>query len=619
MTNDSIKAFLTHYIVGLKERTRNEASGPKWGIDWVIYNLGQTLYGKPVRLPFVRQQQSDETKSKSEAEFGVDVSFLSSDKKTLTIFVLKDEVLTNKSWVSQGFHEDMAKAIAPDMEAAGLEEVNQVEVILAYNKDEHANGIELFDRFASSAPNRLADRADLSLKRWNLSDLVDLTLEHLLTPALLPQKFFGQLNYLCSQFADFPHGSDPWEQQLIPGWQRFVEDALADEHGPRGPALLPIALIILREHAKDNPTVQTGWIDLLEWASIAMWRRFLASDDPKTRQHIHGFWISFYIVELDRFYTEHIDALATDNAIDSIGASSMVGAVASSMVAYWHIGRLGLLSLGCWENMVDESADQKAAKTRKLRSIASHLIRLHNANESAFRPILDIHHIEITLLMIALSNVGRHQDFGSITLNLVQRLYPRRLGYGELPFLDGGNSLSAVFEQVAENNESELLTTKSSYFVLVLMELVCVLEPSQRDDLLKSIHRRLVLGAMDEGPSGELSPLNLFSWVPPNDWQEQVLKGYSTQGTAVSRGPLSDNVDATAEELFGELKHFVDLMRRTNNPDLILTVPVSALILASMRHQTPMPPEFWRTSAFPKPEEEKTSTTVNDQGPEPTG
>ena len=198
MTPDLVKRFVTSYLVNLKERTRSEKSGVKWGIDWVIYNLGLSLRGKPVRLPFLRQAKDAAMKTKSEAEFGVNLAFLSPDRNRLTIFVLKDEALTNRTWTANGFYEDLCKAVTPDLSAEGLDSVNVVEVILAYNRDEEANGVTLFERFVAAAALKIAERATLSISRWNLSELVELTLAHLLTPALLPQEFFwaAQLSLL---------------------------------------------------------------------------------------------------------------------------------------------------------------------------------------------------------------------------------------------------------------------------------------------------------------------------------------------------------------------------------------------------------------------------------------
>jgi hypothetical protein len=67
---------------------------------------------------------------------------------------------------------------------------------------------------------------------------------------------------------------------------------------------------------------------------------------------------------------------------------------------------------------------------------------------------------------VTLSNAGRLAELGLILPMLVQRLYIRRLGVGEVPFLDGYNSLENVFEQVSGNNEEKLITTQSSFFVI---------------------------------------------------------------------------------------------------------------------------------------------------------
>ena len=67
MTPESTKSFITFYLHGLNERTRREKNGPKWGIDWVVYNIGSAAFGKPVRLPFLRGSNADYPKSKVEA------------------------------------------------------------------------------------------------------------------------------------------------------------------------------------------------------------------------------------------------------------------------------------------------------------------------------------------------------------------------------------------------------------------------------------------------------------------------------------------------------------------------------------------------------------------------
>jgi hypothetical protein len=519
MTPGLDKTFVTTYLARLKERTRTEQAGVKWGIDWVVYNLGQALYGKPVRLPFLRQPDPTQLKSKTEAEFGVDLSFLSSDGKTLTVFALKDEPLTNKTWINNGFFEDLSKAITPDLSVAGMEAVTAVQVILAHNSDEEANGVTLFENFVKAANPLIAGRASLTIARWNLSELVDLTLRHLLTPALVPQQFFGQLNYLCYQSANFPHGSDEWEKQLIPAWKRFVDDVLQLERGARGASLLPVALIILRQHALNNPTIETGWIDLIEWSAIALWRRYLDSTDVELRRQVSLFWIVFYLAELDRFYRAHIGALTTENSIDQLARGSMVGAVATAMTAHWHMARIGLLSFERFQGMKDSTPAEKQARQKALVEVSNWMIGIINANDSCLRPVLDIQHIELVLLMFTLSAADRMDQFAVLLPGIVQRLFLRRVNTrGEIPFLDGYNNLDHVFEQVASGNEETLITTQSSCYVLVLLELACLLGDEFTNEHLGRFHRRLVLGAYDSGTQSQLKPLHLMSWQPPEDW-----------------------------------------------------------------------------------------------------
>lgn len=600
MTPGLDKTFVTTYLASLKERTRNEQAGVKWGIDWVIYNLGQSMYGKPVRLPFLRQPDPTQLKSKTEAEFGVDLSFISNDEKILTIFALKDEPLTNKTWVNNGFYEDLSKAVTPDLDAAGLENVTAVQVILAHNSDEEANGVTLFENFVKAANPQIAGRASLSITRWNLSDLVDLTLRHLLTPALIPQQFFGQLNYLCHQAANFPHGSDEWEKQLVPGWRRFVEDVLQLERGKRGVSLVPVALIILREHAAKNATIETGWIDLVEWSALALWHQFLISTDRDLRHQVSFFWITFYLTELDRFYRAHIEALTTEHSIDQLAHGNMVGVVATAMTAHWHMARIGLLSLEKRQGMKDTTPEEKLTRQKALAEASNWMIGLINANDSCLRPILDIHHIELVLLMFTLDAAERLDQFALLLPGLVQHLYVRRVSkHTEIPFLDGYNNLDLFFEQVASGNKEVLITTQSSYYVLVLLELACLLGDKFIETNLARFHRQLVLGAFDSDPQPPLKPLNLMSWQPPSDWARQVLTGYVEDGTTVPRGQFCDKVEASSAEIHAEMKHFVSEMRKTSPPPDEFPVPLGPLILASIRHRSPLPPEIWRVSAFP--------------------
>lgn len=598
MNQESVTSFITYYLQSLNERTRREKSGAKWGIDWVAYNLGLAQFGKPVRLPFLRSGTLGYPTSKSEAEFGIDLAFLSGDGRNLTIFVLKDEPLTNRTWTDNDFERDLRMAMSPDLNAEGLEEVTCVTIILAYNKDDHQNGIEAYKRFVDVAPTKLRDHIELRFDRWNLSELVAQTIAHILSPSLLPERFFGQLSYLAAQVSDFRHGSDPWELQLVPNWKRFLDDVLEESAGMRGPALIPVVLIILRQHAQANPSLETGWIDLLEWAALALWNLHQTRPDPNTLEAIQRFWSGFYMTELDRFYRTHIGDLAAEHAIDQVAFGSYIGAVASSYVAYWQIARLGLLSMHIAESSkLDRTGE---ARHNILNKVTNWTAMLTKANVTVFRPMLDIQHIQIFLLVEIWRNAERISEVGNIFEMLVERLYLRRLGYSNLPFLDGGNSLEHVFEQLATRPDHPLVQSQSSFFVLMLLELCCLLPDESRDQLLCLIHRRLVLGAFDAGDPGPNRPLHLMSWIPPEDWDRKVLRGERQGGQSIAVQPFAEDRNAKAADILRPLRELVTATRKIAPLRLPKDIPVTAVILASLRHEMPLHPELWRQWTFPE-------------------
>lgn len=603
MDADLKKSFVTYYLESLYERTRAEATGAKWGLDWVVYNLGLAMFGKPVRLPFLRSGEGEYAQSKNEAEFGVDLSFLSDDGTHLTVFVLKDEPLTNRTWTEKAnFLRDLSMAMRPDLDGEGLGAVTAVTVVLAYNKDEEANGVRAYELFVKNAPSNLEDTVTLKFERWNLSELVQRTLMHVLTPALVPQRFFGQLSYLCAQAADFAHGSEPWERQLVPGWRRFLTDILAEGAGERALTLVPVALIILRQHAEKNRTIQTGFIDLTEWAAIALWRSVLDVPDENVRHVVGRFWGNFYIAELERFYTEQMPLLETERSIDQVGGGGFIGSVAASWIGYWHFGRLGLLSMAWTELLARGTDEERRLRMEAMNLAANWLMQLANANVCIFRPLLDIQHIEIYLAIMAWRHTARSDGARTFIDNLVARLYLRRLGRGDLPFLDGFNSLENVFEQVVTKPEEEVVSTKSSFFVLMLLELSCMFKVPERDEVLQRTHARLVLGNYEQGDPGDNPALDLISWVAPADWESKVLKGYVDDGEAVSLRPLSESRDTPGAELYATLDTLVSQMQKVSKVEFKQGIPLTALVLASLRHRSPLPPELWRPAAFPRKE-----------------
>jgi hypothetical protein len=109
-----------------------------------------------------------------------------------------------------------------------------------------------------------------------------------------------------------------------------------------------------------------------------------------------------------------------------------------------------------------------------------------------------------------------------------------------------------------------------------------------------------VLGAMDVGEPGDRKPLDLVSWIPPHDWAQRVLEGTVPDGEAVAVHRYGDNRDLPGDEVFAGVQRTVVEIRKADEFSVPDTIPLGALILAALRHRTPLPPELWRRVAFPR-------------------
>lgn len=602
MTNDQKTSFLTYYIRSLAERTRVEKRGTKFGFDWVIYNLGLAADRTPLRLPFLRGGPDEISKTKTEAEFGVDFAFLSSDRRELFVFVLKDEVLNNKNWAAHNFDVDLRMAAAPDLGSADTSSVEKVCVILAYNKDEDQTGVELFERLTAALGTKVGDKATLVFDRWNLTTITEMVRDTLLTPSLLPQAFFSQFSYLCSQVGDFQHGTDEWAGQLVPDWRRFLSELLKDNPDERRIILVPVALIILRESCTGNPAAETGWIDLVEWAMLAVLQVHQSTKEDAVRLIIEQMWFELYIRELDRYYQAHAASLAVTSSLEKHVAGGFVDAVASAVTAHWHLARLGIFAAALSEMLPRESESDLTNRETALNAVANWIVGLTRANASAKRPLLDIHHIELFLTWRALWQVGRDDDICNWLFDLQNRLVTRRTGRGDLPFIDGHNSLDAVFEYVATNTRPREFCDQSSVFLTCLLELCFSLPDEQRDLLQKLVYQRLVLGNQDSGTRMDgCEPIDLMLWVPPPDWGERIFqKSLADEGACITVDfeRMYGATDATVAGLAERMAKFVEVTRRQLSNEIPNRCIPSRILLACVKYASPLPPEFWRRSIF---------------------
>lgn len=605
---DEVTSFLTYYVQSLAERTRVEKAETKYGFDWIIYNLALAEDLVPVRLPFLRAGGAEISKTKTEAELGVDFAFLSKDGQALAIFALKDEPLTNSTWKAENFDSDLRMAVAPDLTARGLENVKSVRVILAYNKDEDAVGVQLFENLARALGTRVGDHVTLNIDRWNLTIIVEKVKASLLNPSLLPQSFFSLFSYIVAQAADVPHGSPGWEQHLLPTWHRFLNEVLAGPPSERTVRLVSVALLILQTHGQRNPTFSTGFIDLIEWAMLKLWQVHAKADkQPKVRSAIVQIWRDFYLTLLGRFYWEHRTMLLTEDSMDTGRASfnNYLGGIGAAYIAFWHLGRLGILVAS-----VNEAATQTTAKrVRKTKANdkmaqttdgnssvkPSHwtvdlLVGFVNANPAASRPLLDIHHIELFLVWNTLIQEKRHDDIYQWLGQLESRLAVRRAGIAALPFLEGHNSLERVLEHVTNGEKPLDFMEGSSYLLTMLLEICLSLRPeSRRDELLGRITQRLVKNLDADGKQFGSPPLDLVSWQPPEDWARRVLQEVVTDGVGISVG----NDEPAGFQSVAE--RFLDFIGCSRQPlKLTESVPRSVYFLACIKYASPLPPEFWR-------------------------
>jgi hypothetical protein len=605
VSEDLKTSFLTYYVRSLAERTREEKRGTKFGFDWIIYNLALAEDWRPHRLPFLRAGPNDTSKAKTEPEFGVDLAFVSPDHETLRIFVLKDEVLNNTNWTRQSFDIDLRNASAPDLSEPELRTIKHVEVILAYNKDEDRTGIELFERRIASLGSRAGDQASLGFDRWNLTEIVSRVKTSLLTPSLLPQKFFSQFSYICSQFADFRDGSDEWNNQLIPNWRRFLASVLVENADERCARLLPVALLILREHGNDNPTAETGWIDLMEWGMLAAWRVVQVGPEREgVAKAVLQMWIEFYLAELERYYTAHADDLRVRYSLDIRMSGSFIDTVASAVVAHCHLARLSILGIGYHELLPSETEEDGRRHAEVAAMVSNWLVGILAGNPSTMRPLVDLHHIELFLVWYCLRRAGRWLDMASWLRMLCNRLSMRRSNLAELPFIEGGNSIDLIFEYVARGEKPEEFCDTSSVYLAALMEMTCALTASQRDPLLENIYGRLVLGRTDCGEQMQnCQPIDLMIWLPPADWGDRVLtQSLASEGECVTirLGSLGGKEPSTGSEIVDALTNFVAETRRRESK-APTGVPAAAVLLACVKHRSPLPPEFWRRLVFTAP------------------
>lgn len=591
----ALNVFLTEYIISLSERTRFEKDDVKLGFDHLIYSLALAKNWQPIRMPFFRQDAHGTTATKTEAEFGVDFAFLDPSKTELYIFVLKDEALTNSNWTKNHFDTDIRMAATPDLEIAGLELVKTVKVILAYNKDENQNGIEMYNRHVNFLGTAIRNNISLSFERWNLSKIVEEVKHNLLSPELLPLHLSRQFRDICIEAQSCDYGTKEWEDRVVFNWCKFLDSLLEPPVDIKRLNLVPVALFILHNYRKEAPNSYPGWIDLIEWAILAIWRRCrYAADKPVDNQLIQiagKITVELYIAELARYLNQVSQVFTTKHGFGNT-AGSQLSVVNDPYLTYWHTSRLGILALGCRDFALRETAEIVRHSSELVTACLS-------TNPAIFRPLIDLNHVDLFLIWFLLMQSDQPKHIYRWLSELESRLTIRRARkFSGVPFIESRNRIELVAEYIATSNRPPEYTDSSSYLVLMLLEICFCLDEKDRDELVERFYRRVVCGIGDDGKKIADYPLDLLSWVPPQDWSTRILKGSVYDGIGITTHNFS-NLGDNQSKLADKIQDFVRQVRTRYPWRLDTSIPQSILILACLKYLSPLPPEFWRSIIFP--------------------
>jgi hypothetical protein len=315
-------------------------------------------------------------------------------------------------------------------------------------------------------------------------------------------------------------------------------------------------------------------------------------------------WIQFYLAELERFYDKYEAVLHTQHCFDDILSPSYLQSAAASSMAFWHLGRLGILNLAYQQILPHQTQNERAHWNQVTQAMTNRIVATLNANPACIRPFLDLNHIEIYLIWRSLLQQGRPNDIYNWLSALEQALYVRRCGHSPLPFIEGFSNMRLVWEYLLRKEKPYDYCDRSSYLVLMLLEFCCGLPKPQGDELLRRYYHNIVLGLDSNGERFKgARPLDLMGWSPPEPWLEKLLsetlraEGVSLMFTLpdYERAPSADEIRESIEAFVAESRSKLPFTYPS-------TLPVSVVALACIKNRSPLPMELWRLSIFPEKE-----------------
>src|SRR5439155_19469316 len=94
-------------------------------------------------------------------------------------------------------------------------------------------------------------------------------------------------------------------------------------------------------------------------------------------------------------------------------------------------------------------------------------------------------------------------------------------------------------------------------------------------------------------------PIELIGWVPPEDWGQKVLlQSLADEGESQSVETLGPEAVREGATIATHIEDFLHKSRNARKTVLPEGLPVSVIVLACLKHRSPLPAELWRLSIF---------------------
>lgn len=579
--------FLREYIQSLKEDGE---------LDWVIANIGIAKGWSVLRLPFGRAENGKIKLKKGESEFGIDLSFFSDgDHKELVLVALKDERLTSGTWKSENIQNDLLEAMSVPLDRKPYETVERVILIFGHNKDENRDGKEAYERFAGqyrfNETRTDEKRIPVHHERWNLERICEEIETNVFTADILPRQFSGGLHYLCSQIKDFNFGTTNWEQITQPTWVQLLKSIMEIEKVERAILTINFCLSLLKkefDQKNGSERISPGYIDLYESALL------VAAHKCEGKVNLYNQTRIGYFAVMHSYFQQNVEVFKCPDAFDQPSFMGLT-AIRSAHLAFWNMGRLSLFIRLMREIQSELSVQElRPSFQHEIEHWVNLLIISLMNNDAIFRPLIDLHHIELFLIWSVMLHEGKiqhiHEWLQKLTQFLAVRRGPKQVW--RLPFIESYSRMDMVAEFAVTRERPIGFKDQTSYLVMMLIELSSILPPDQHKEIVLKIVSSVVMPSSEKNQEqdGE-EPLRLVSWAAPENWATEILKGgMARTGTLKVVGCYGSTAEEVADEL---IETAWNVRMKGDTPDMFGESPVMQ-ILASIRHRSPLPPAFWR-------------------------